>query len=557
MNKIQPGATISTEIQRDTTESAVRPRDPIILICWLLACGGFVFWRSFHVSYGFDDIAHLHALAAYRSGEISLTTWLLHNHNEHFLPLVRLYFMAATKISGLSSSAMHVFLFLNYIVGAFGCAWISFSLTRSRLGAFLAGTIFAGAGGFIGSMLWQPSDGEFSIAGTPFIFAIAILVSPYARKRWTDAAVLLLILASALGLGSIAVPALAIPLYLLLAKPDTMSAARRKRMMVLSASLIAAILLATKWLMVTHQTRTLHFAVQGIYDGLFLVFSTGGRFLLAWTPFDEFALPVDIAASLAGWALIVLTFRWVPKPLRQLLVALWATSALMALLIGMGRWKIATYIDFAATDRYHYVFLLPLTLQAAAVLDHMTRRLLQAASPPRKRAVSVALACLLLAALVMSHIRFKKQMDVLDWVIVQHRQEFREAKVLARIIRNKAATQPLHLAEGPIRFWGSLNIHMGLSCIIFTQFPKGLPNIEWTLNRVPTTSVGSPWDVPPIPEADAVVENQILDEWSQKINRPPYSCMINGKMQDVLPVKSCAEAAKISPPPLAPPRPFW
>jgi hypothetical protein len=28
-----------------------------------------VFWRSFSVSYGFDDIAHLHALAAYRSGE--------------------------------------------------------------------------------------------------------------------------------------------------------------------------------------------------------------------------------------------------------------------------------------------------------------------------------------------------------------------------------------------------------------------------------------------------------------------------------------------------------
>jgi len=157
----------------------------------------------------------------------------------------------------------------------------------------------------------------------------------------------------------------------------------------------------------------------------------------------------------------------------------------------------------------------------------------------------------------MSHIRFKKQMDVLDWVIVQHRQEFREAKVLAKIIRKKAATQPLHLAEGPIRFWGSLNIHMGLSCIIFTQFPKGLPNVEWTLNRVPTTSVGSPWDVPPIPEADAAVENQILDEWSQKINRPPYSCMINGEMQDVLPVKSCAEAAKMSPPPLAPPRPFW
>jgi hypothetical protein len=302
--------------------------------------------------------------------------------------LVRFYFMAATRISGLSSSAMHVMLFLNYIAGAFACAWISFSLTRSRLAAFLAGTIFAGAGGFIGSMLWQTSDGEFSIAGTPLILAIAILVSPYARKRWTDAVVLVLVFVSAMGLGSISVAALAIPVYVFLAKPDTISPGRRKGMIVLSGSLVAVILLATKWLMVTHQTRTLQFAVRGIYDGVFLIFSTGGRFLLAWTPFDDFGLPVDIAVSVAGWALILLTFRWVPKPLRQLLVALWTGSGLLALLIGMGRWKIATYFDLFATDRYHYIFLLPLALQAGAVLDHVIRRLLQGASRSRRIALS-------------------------------------------------------------------------------------------------------------------------------------------------------------------------
>jgi hypothetical protein len=393
------------------------------------------------------------------------------------------------------------------------------------------------------------------MAGTPLLFAIAILVSPYARKRWTDAAVLVLVFVSALAFGSISVVALAIPLYLFLAKPATISPKRRKRIIVLSGLLIAAILLVTKWLMLTHHTRALQFAVKGIYDGLFLIFSTAGRFLVAWTPFAEFSLPADIALSLVGWTLIVLTFRWVPKPLRQLLLALWIASGLLALLIGMGRWKIATYLDLFATDRYHYVFLIPLALQAAAVLDQATRRLLQAAGPGRKRVLSAALVALMLAALVMTHIRLGTEMYW--WVVVQHRQEFREAKVLAKIIRKTAATQPLHLAEGPIRFAGGLNIHMGLSCIIFTQYPKGLANVRWTLNKVPTTSVGSPWEVPPISQADAAVENQILDEWSQKINRPPYSCMISGVMQDVLPVKSCAQAAKMSPPPLAPPKPFW
>ncbi|HEY1730344.1 MAG TPA: hypothetical protein VGG15_01255 [Terriglobales bacterium] len=554
MNTVPPSTSAATETRHDQPGSAIRPREVILLMCWLLLCGGLMFWRSFRVPYGFDDIAHLHALAAYRSGEISLTTWLLHNHNEHFLPLVRLYFMAATKISGLSSSAMHVLIFLNYIAGAFACAWIFFSLTRSRLGAFLAGTIYAGAGSFAASTVWQPSCAELTIAGTPFLFAIAILVSPYARRRWTEAAVLVLVLIAALGFGSISVAALAIPLYLFLATPDTLSPARRKRMIVLSGSLVAAILLVTKWLMVTHGTRSLQFAVKGIYDGLFLIFATGGRFLLAWTPFAELGLPIDIAASVVGWAVILLTFRWVPKPLRQLLLALWAGSGLLALLIGMGRWKIATNLDLFATDRYHYIFLIPLALQAAAVLDHITRQLLQGASPRRKGIVSVALGCLLLAALVMNHIRLGTEMYW--WVVVQHQQEFREAKVLARIVRATAAAQPLHLAEGPIRFPGTLNEHLGFSAIIFTQFPKGVPGVVWTLSETPTTSVDSPFNVPPISEADAAVQNQIFDEWAKKINRPPYTCVIQGKVQDVVSVSSCAEAAQMWPPPLAPVRPF-
>jgi hypothetical protein len=554
MANLQTGTKFSTESQYNRPDAAIRPREIVLLVCWLLACGGLVFWRSFHVAYGFDDVAHLHALAAYRSGEISLKGFLLHNHNEHFLPLMRMYFVAATKISGLSSSSMHVFLFLNYIAGAFGCAWIAFSLTRSRMAAFLAGTLFAGAGGFIGSMLWQPSDGEFSVAGTPLIFAIAIVVSPYARKRWATPAILLLILISALGLGSITVAALAIPIYLFLAQPETISPARRKRMIVLSVSLVFAILLTTKWLMMTHHTRTLQFAVKGIYDGLFLIFSTGGRFLLTWTPFDDFALPIDIAVSIAGWTLILLTFRWVPKPLRQLLIALWTASGLLALLIGMGRWKIATYFDLFATDRYHYVFLLPLALQAGAVLDHVTRQLLQSGSPGRKRAVRVALGFLLIAALAMSHIRFGKQ--VMWYYTNQFQLEFREAKVLAKVVKAKAARQPLHLAEGPIHFPGTVNQHLGFSAIIFTQYPKGLPGVTWTLSKISSTSVDCPYDVAPISEADAEVQNQIFDEWAKKVNRAPYTCVIDGKVQDVLNVNSCAEAAKMWPRPLAPVRPF-
>jgi hypothetical protein len=244
----------------------------------------------------------------------------------------------------------------------------------------------------------------------------------------------------------------------------------------------------------------------------------------------------------------------VPKPLRQLLLALWAGTGLLALLIGMGRYKIATYLDLFAADRYHYFFLLPLALQAAAVLDRAIRWLLRDGTRPRRIAIQGALACLLLAALFMSHIRFGK--ETMWYFIDQFQLEFREAKVLAKVVRATAATQPLHLAEGPIHFPGGLNQHLGFSAIIFTQFPKGLPGVVWTLSQTPTTSVDSRYDVPPISEADAAIQNQIFDEWAKKINRVPYTCVIDGKVQDVLPVKSCAEAAKMWPRPLAPVRPF-
>ena len=272
-------------------------------------------------------------------------------------------------------------------------------------------------------MLWQPSDGEFSVAGTPLIFAIAILVSPYARKRWTDVAVLGLVFVAALGLGSITVPALAIPIYVFLAKPSTVSPGRRKGFIVVSVLLIAAILIITKWLMMTHQTRVLQFAFRGIIDGLLLIFFSAGRFLVAWTPFVEFDLPVDIAFSAVGWGAHPcdppLGSETAAATIGGTLGREWTAGAAYR----NGRWKIATYFDLFATDRYHYVFLLPLALQTAAVLTHLTHRMSQAASPERKRTIHVALGCVVLAALIMSHIRFGRQ--VMWFFTDQYRLEFR------------------------------------------------------------------------------------------------------------------------------------
>jgi hypothetical protein len=159
----------------------------------------------------------------------------------------------------------------------------------------------------------------------------------------------------------------------------------------------------------------------------------------------------------------------------------------------------------------------------------------------------------MLAALVMTHIRLGTEMYW--WVVVQHRQEFREAKVLAKIVHNIAAKQNLHLVDGSIHFPGTLNQHMGFSAIIYTQFPKGLPGIQWNFSSIPAVNGNWIYRVVPISEAEATIENQIFDEWSKKINRPPYSCVIDGKIQDVASINSCAQAAKMSSPPIVPWRP--
>src|SRR5207248_2887165 len=161
-----------------------------------------VFWQAFSLPYTFDDVDQLQGLATMRSGQISTMSWLFLKHNEHIVPMVRLYFWLGTRISGLDAWALHIMVLLTYVAGAFGSAWIFLSLTRSRFGTFLAGTIYAGAAGFSGSVAWQPAIAPFSLAGTPLIFAMAILVGSRVWKRSSLILVLAMVLLASLGMGS-------------------------------------------------------------------------------------------------------------------------------------------------------------------------------------------------------------------------------------------------------------------------------------------------------------------------------------------------------------------
>ncbi len=157
-----------------------------------------------------------------------------------------------------------------------------------------------------------------------------------------------------------------------------------------------------------------------------------------------------------------------------------------------------------------------------------------------------------------SHVRLDRGVG---WDLLNNdKHEFRAARTLAKIIADKSARQKLHLADGPVSFPGVHKNHIALACVVFTQFPHGLPGVTWTFSRTAPTNVGglwfrdaqgryyvgSPWDVPAISEADAAVENQILDEWARVEKRRSLSCMLGGKMQDVADpnLTSCADAVQ-------------
>ena len=233
---------------------------------------------------------------------------------------------------------------------------------------------------------------NFLSLGTPSIFAIAILVSPYARKRWTDVAVLGLVFVAALGLGPITVPALAIPIYVFLAKPDTMSPGRRKAFIVVSVLLIAAILIITKWLMMTHQTRVLQFAFKGIIDGLLLIFFSAGRFLVAWTPFVEFEICRSTSPSQRSAG---------RSSLRPSVGFRNRCGNYLAATLGREWTAGAAYRNGAMEDRHVFSIFSPPTVTtirfslAAGASDrgrltHLTHRMSQAASPERERGLSTS-----------------------------------------------------------------------------------------------------------------------------------------------------------------------
>src|SRR5260370_4030672 len=115
------------------------PSRLLVLFAWLSLCALFVFWQTFPLSYGLDDLDQLAAVATMRSGHMPFYWFVIRTHNEHQVPMLRLLFWAATWISGIDAWAARIAVLLVHIGGAMACAILPSYVSKNRLAPGVAG----------------------------------------------------------------------------------------------------------------------------------------------------------------------------------------------------------------------------------------------------------------------------------------------------------------------------------------------------------------------------------------------------------------------------------
>jgi hypothetical protein len=483
----------------------------------------FVFRKAFLLSYALDDMDQLAALAAMRSGHMPFYLFLALPHNEHLLPLVRLLFLAATWVSGIDAWAARIAVMLIHIAGAMACAILTSYVSRNRLAPWLAGTIYAGAAGFSSIVIWEITAANFSLAATLLYFAIVALAGPAGRGKAALCASLALVLASCMGMAAAAVVAgTSIPAYIFLANPKLALSRWRAILVYL---LLAVLMLLGASLNLAHWGGSPTVRFSGLLRGGWLTLTAPLRFLMSWRPLLESWLlrsPLHIAAgSVAAWAILLVSSYWLERKARILLLALWAGDCVFTLLIGLGRSGVSLF-DLFMTDRYYYFFLLPLSIHVAAVAAAWISGL-TANRRGAKPLAAIAIAFVIAVSLVGS--RAKLDLTI-PWTIWQlHERALLRGQALVRLIAARASalqgSRELWLSDGEIPFEGVHKNSIQLSTLFFTEFPNGLPGVKWSYGE------------PGIPAADALVENQLFDGWSQAFGIASPMCVADGALQEV------------------------
>jgi hypothetical protein len=421
--------------------------------CWVLSAwfAAVTLWMArgtLGLPYLSDDFEHGQLIAAIRAGLLPRRDLVMQPFHGQATVLLRLLFWFGTMGGGMSLAWVRVGIVAVHVAGAVGCAILCSRWTGSRLAAWSAGTLYAGALGFVGEQIWWPSSGIFCLGVTFVIFALVALE----RDRiWLCIA---MVAVAALGLNGILASALGLPFCYWLLR------GRRPPILVLGAA--GTLLVIGLW--------RVGASWRGAQLGAWLVFTAPFRFFASWTTFGWPGFRTIVWLSAMVW-LALIAAAWLLNPgYRGPIVALWIAAVLLAMLVGMAR---ADYPfkfgpgSLYTSDRYYYVFLAPMVALCA----------LLAASLRRPRWAGWATPVVVIAMLFGSRAHYLA--DVPRASLAATGQALAEGRRLVEAIR-AYPVRPLVLTDASIPLDGARNSAMTLAFAIYSEYPHGISGVRLT-----------------------------------------------------------------------------
>ena len=198
-----------------------------------------------------DDFEHVRLVAQIRAGlEPGRDLIVLPFHGQT-LVLLRLIFWFGTLAGGMNLAWVRLAICAAHIAGAAGCAILCTRWTGSKLMGFIAGTLYAGALGFINEQIWWPSSAIFCLGAAFLILAMVAI-----ERDSLSWAVRMLVLAF-LGLNGVLIPALVLPVYCWLS-------GRRRAAGVLLGVILALLALAFWQQTIHHDREQISLSLRGI-----------------------------------------------------------------------------------------------------------------------------------------------------------------------------------------------------------------------------------------------------------------------------------------------------
>lgn len=467
--------------------------------CWIF---GLTFWMvrgTLHLPWISDDFNHLQLIAEIRAGLRPGWDLITYPYHGQTLILLRSIFWLGTLQTAMDPALVRLVIAITHACGAAGCAFLCYRWTGSKFAAWFAGTLYAGAAGFIGQTIWGPSNAIFLMAGLFLIFAIIPLTVKWVEPQSRLAMSLTMVVLAALSLNGAALAAVGLALFAVRKNGRAI-----KTVLVYGATAVM-LLAAAAWNASVHPGEAPVLSAGGIPAGLWLIFTAPLRFLWSLTPFPTRGFRTVAACAVLPWIVLIVSWFLVDQKRRRILLAVWLPAVLLALLVGAARSQDGPGFLYT-NDRYYYWFLFPLTVHVALLL-------------PQSVLARAATAVLLVLALAGSRQQYlagvpRKQFDTIS-------QTTAKGRLLARIVSSHVGEAgdlgPLILADGTV----PLNdIYLGkpsLAWVIYSEFPKGIPGMQMVKGG--------------LDPAGTAIENGILNEWAERAGLAgPPACVERGSL---------------------------